>query len=145
MTIQPLSAANLNFLAGLVLELWPDCTFAEEYETYKSILNAADEICYLAEEQGKYIGFIHVNIRTDYVEGATGSPVAYIEALYVKPIYQQLGIGKKLVQAGADWSREKGCRQLASDTELTNAAGIAFHKSAGFDEANRVICFIRNI
>lgn len=145
MNIQPISSSNLNALAALAAALWPDSSFAEEYETFKNILDASDEICCLAEEQEQYIGFIHISIRTDYVEGATTAQVGYIEALYVIPGYQQLGIGKKLLRAGEEWSRQKGCRQLASDTELTNKAGIAFHKSAGFDEVNRVICFIKNI
>jgi aminoglycoside 6'-N-acetyltransferase I len=145
MEIQPLSPNNLNYLGRLVPELWPDCNFDEEYEDYKSILTSSNEICYLAKEQEIYIGFIHVTVRTDYVEGATALPVAYIEALYVQPGYQRLGIGKKLVSAGEEWARQKSCLQLASDTELNNLNGIDFHKKSGFEETNRIICFIKNI
>ncbi len=108
-------------------------------------MNAPNEICYLADEGGKYIGFIHVTIRKDYLEGATGARAVYIEGIYVIPVYQQLGVGKRLVQAGEDRSRKKGWRQLASETEGTNTADIAFHKSADFEEANRVICIIKSI
>ena len=145
MEIQQLSIENLKHLVELVLELWPDCTFDEEYESYKNILSSENEICYLVKEQGIYIAFTHFTIRTDYVEGATEFPVAYIEALFVKPDYQKLGIGKKLVSAGENWGRQKGCTQLASDTELTNLIGIDFHKKIGFDEVNRIVCFIKNL
>ncbi len=145
MEIQQLSENNLDDLIDLVLELWPDCTLDEEYESYRQILSSGNETCYLIEEQGIYIAFIHLTLRTDYVEGATDFPVAYIEALYVKPDYQKLGVGKKLVSAGESWSRQKGCRQLASDTELTNLSAIDFHKSIGFDEVNRIVCFVKEL
>ena len=143
MKIQQLSSENLQYLLELVLELWTDCSFDEEYETYKSILNAKNEICYLLKEKGIYIAFMHLTVRTDYVEGATEFPVAYIEALYVKPNYQRRGIGKKLLDAGENWSRKKGCKEIASDAGLGNSNAIAFHKKFGFEEANRVVCFIK--
>ncbi|GAB4016481.1 hypothetical protein GCM10028808_45060 [Spirosoma migulaei] len=145
MEIEQLSKANLTDLVRLVLELWTDCVFEEEYDNYERMLISDTEICYLIKEQETYIAFIHLTSRTDYVEGATDYPVAYIEALYVKPTYQQLGIGKKLVSAGENWSRQKGCKQLASDTELTNSSAIDFHKRIGFDEVNRIVCFVKEL
>lgn len=145
MEIEQLSTANLNDLVRLILELWPDCVFNEEYENYERILNADNEICYLIRDQETYIAFIHLTIRTDYVEGTTEFPVAYMEAVYVKPAYQKLGIGETLVRAGENWGRRKGCRQLASDTELTNSIAIDFHRKIGFEEVNRIVCFVRQL
>jgi aminoglycoside 6'-N-acetyltransferase I len=71
--------------------------------------------------------------------------VAYIEGLYVKPDYQKRAIGNQLVNAGAEWGRQKGCKQFASDTELNNEMSIEFHKKIGFSEANRIVCFIREL
>ena len=38
-----------------------------------------------------------------------------------------------------------GCREFASDCELTNKASLAFHLSLGFTEENRIICFKKNL
>ena len=54
-------------------------------------------------------------------------------------------IAKKLVELGENWGKEKGCTQYASDTEITNQQSIAFHKKVGFSEANRLVCFIKDI
>ena len=145
MPIEVLSAANLSAFTELVLELWPDCEFDEEYPYYQSLIDSENEICYLVREQEIYVAFLHVSMRTDYVEGATDFPVAYIEGLYVQPEYQKRGIGNQLVNAGAEWGRQKGCKQLASDTELSNRISIDFHKKIGFSEANRIVCFIKNL
>ncbi|KAA9347965.1 aminoglycoside 6'-N-acetyltransferase [Larkinella humicola] len=145
MTFEPLAIATVKPLTELALELWPDCTFDEEYDYYTSVVKAENEISYLVREQDQYIAFIHLTIRTDYVEGATGPPVAYLEAIYVKPAYQKRGIGRELVRMGQDWGKRNGCRHFASDAELTNAASIDFHRKAGFTEANRIVCFIKDL
>ncbi|MRS61973.1 GNAT family N-acetyltransferase [Larkinella terrae] len=145
MSFEPLSAATIGPLTELVLELWPDCRYEEEFENGETILNSANEVCYLASVNNTYIAFVHVTIRTDYVKGATDSPVAYLEAVYVKPGYQKHGIGRRLVAFGEEWAREKGCRQFASDTELTNTTSIDFHQKTGFSEVNRIVCFIKDL
>ena len=144
-TIEQLTINNLSFLVDLVLELWSECDFDEEYQTYKNIIELDDEVCYLLKENDTYIAFIHLTIRNDYVEGATNLPIAYIEALYVKPNYQRGGLGKKLIHEGELWAKQKGCFQFASDTELDNIKAIDFHKKAGFKEVNRIVCFVKNI
>ncbi|MEI7584938.1 aminoglycoside 6'-N-acetyltransferase [Runella sp.] len=145
MHTEVLSAANLTAFTELVLELWPDCEFDEEYPYYQSLIDSENEICYLAKEQENYVGFIHVSMRTDYVEGANDFLVAYLEGLYVKPEYQQRGIGHQLVNAGAEWGQKKGCKQFASDSELNNQMSIDFHKKIGFSEVNRIVCFIKEL
>ena len=43
------------------------------------------------------------------------------------------------------WAKERGCTEFASDCELDNAASLAFHLHAGFEEANRLICFAKRL
>lgn len=145
MTIEAISADNIRQLATLMLELWPDTSLEEEFNNCKALLDSKNEICYLAQTASTYIGFIQVAIRSDYVEGSSFSPVAYIEGIYVQDKYRHLGIGKQLIQKAMDWGIQKGCRQIASDTEADNIASIEFHKTAGFTEANRLVCFIKDL
>jgi aminoglycoside 6'-N-acetyltransferase I len=95
MTIEIFSANNVKQLTALALELWTDCFFEEELTYYQSLLDVENEVCYLAKVQSVYVGFIHVSLRAEYVEGADDSPVAYVEGLYVKPSYQKQGIAQK--------------------------------------------------
>jgi aminoglycoside 6'-N-acetyltransferase I len=145
MKIETFSAENVHQLTELALELWTDCDFEEELDYYKSLLDSESDTCFLAKAEDDYIGFIHVSIRNDYVEGASDFPIAYIEGLYVKPNYQKLGIGKKLTEMGESWGRKKGCKQIASDAELDNLSSIDFHKKMGFEEVNRVVCFVKEL
>lgn len=145
MKIEPLTIHNLRQLSELVMELWEDCEIEEEFENYKKVINSENEICYLGKIQENYAAFVHVSVRHDYVEGAADLPVAYIEGIYVKPNYQNQGIAKRMMTAAENWARQKGFKQLASDALLTNSAGIDFHKKIGFQEVERIVCFIKDI
>jgi len=145
MDFEQINKNNLQELTHLMISLWPDCDFEEELLNCQKILSATDETSFLVKDQGTYIGFIQLSIRTDYVEGAEPGPVAYIEGIYLDAAYRKSGIGKTLVQMGEDWGKEKGCRQYASDVELHNVNSIDFHKKIGFEEVNRVVCFFKEI
>jgi len=143
--MEPISVHNLKPVAQMMLELWPDSSLEEELESCKGILNSKDEACYLLKNDEVYVAFIHVTLRHDYVEGAETSPVGYIEGIYVREAYRHLGLGRQLIIAAEDWAKQKGCKQLASDTALDQTASIEFHKRSGFSEVNRIVCFIKEL
>lgn len=145
MIAEPILQNNLLPLVHLMLGLWPDSSFDEELAGCHTILTNENETCYLIKNEEEYIAFIHITIRFDYVEGADDSPVAYIEGMFVKEAFRHLGVGQKLITLAADWGRQKNCRQLASDTEVTNTGSIDFHLKSGFTEANRIVCFIKEL
>ncbi|GKX67306.1 aminoglycoside 6'-N-acetyltransferase [Inconstantimicrobium mannanitabidum] len=135
---------NLETLIKLSLELWPHHIYEEIEEEYKA-LNSANNAFFLFKEDNMYIGFIHVSLRHDYVEGSNSSPVGYVEGIYVKEEYRGKGIAKSLVKSGEEWAATKGCTEMASDIEAQNHVSYDFHKSIGFKEVNRIICFIKDI
>ncbi|SFO88066.1 aminoglycoside 6'-N-acetyltransferase I [Chitinophaga sp. YR627] len=145
MTTEKLSSDNINHLIPLVLKLWPDCVAEEEHVYFSGMIAAEQDVCYLVKFDHVYIAFIHVSVRNDYVEGAEDLPVAYIEGIYVTPDYQRKGVAKHLVKVAEDWALEKGIKQIASDTSVSNDQAIAFHKGLGFSEVERIVCFIRTL
>ena len=135
---------DLDEWLKLTLALWPDSDSNELREILINIHQSAKEDGFIVRnDQGVAIGFMNLSLRTDYVPGATKFPVAFLEGIYVQPAYQQRGIGQMLVQRAEQWARDKGCLELASDVELSNSTGKAFHKKAGFEEVERVIQFIK--
>lgn len=127
------------------LKLWPDHSFDEMHESFLEILHSEKETAFLCRVGQLYAGFIQVSIRVDYVEGSDSSPVGYVEGIYVEESYRMLGIAKKLLARGERWAQARGCVQMGSDIEQHNAASYDFHTSVGFEEANRIICFIKDI
>lgn len=145
MNVEELSLSNVRYLTELVLELWPDCEFEEEYEEYRKRIGLENEICYLIKEQEHYIAFIHLTIRNDYVEGAENLPIAYLEGIYVRPDFRKKGVAKKLIVVAEEWVKQKGLGQIASDAPITNLSSIEFHTKTGFSEVERIVCFVKNL
>ncbi len=46
---------------------------------------------------------------------------------------------------GKEFGKEKKCTEFASDCELDNEDSLKFHLAMGFEEANRIICFRKEI
>lgn len=57
--------------------------------------------------------------------------------------YRKQGIARELLSKCDKWAKEKGCLEFASDCELNNVQSLRFHLNAGFEQANRTICFTK--
>jgi aminoglycoside 6'-N-acetyltransferase I len=109
------------------------------------LVKSGDAAVFLAFSGSTTCGFAQCGLRQDYVEGTHSNPVGYLEGIYVKPEYRKSGCAKLLLAACESWAREQGCAEFASDCELTNEDSLRFHLNVGFREANRIICFTKNL
>ena len=143
--VRKAESADLDNLTGLALKLWPDHERAALMSELKDILAKEDAAFFLAEKDGKQVGFAQCQLRRDYVEGTESSPVGYLEGIFVEEEARGSGIARSLLSACESWAREQGCREFASDCQLTNTGSLSFHLALGFEEANRIICFTKKL
>lgn len=131
-------------IARLASKMWSSSAeqLQPEFEALILNPNAAVFVC---TADNDIIGFAQCQLRRDYVEGTASSPVGYLEGVFVEESYRQRGYGKLLVCACEQWAKEKGCTEFASDCELDNSRSLAFHLHSGFKEANRIICFVKEL
>lgn len=146
MNIIEVTQADFEEWLNLALELWTDYSTEEMQVSLTEILHAPRQSAVLVRtEAGSAIAFMNLSLRGDYVPGATQSPVAFVEGIYVKPEYQKQGVGRALVQYAEQWAQAQGCVELASDALLESTASHAFHKQVGFQEVERLVAFIKPI
>lgn len=136
---------NYKEVTKLALLLWPDNELQCFEEEFKSMLASKDALSVLAYDEDEAVAFAQCQLRYDYVEGTDSSPVGYLEGIYVKEAYRGNGLAKQLLRESEKWAKEKGCSEFASDCELDNVDSLKFHLGAGFEEANRIICFTKKI
>lgn len=91
------------------------------------------------------MGFAQCQLRHDYVEGTETSPVGYLEGIFIREGFRHRGFAKELLQECEKWAKEQNCSEFASDCELTNSDSLQFHLMMGFEEANRIICFKKEL
>jgi aminoglycoside 6'-N-acetyltransferase I len=145
MEIRKATVDDINIVIQLALLLYNDNTFNDLLYKMKVTLSNENNVVFLAYENLKYVGFAHCSLRYDYVEGTKSGNVGYLEGILVIEEYRNKGISKMLVEYCESWAKEKGCTEFASDCELNNTNSYNFHLKIGFDEANRIICFKKNL
>lgn len=135
---------TLPDVAALAAKLWrhPAGELAAEFS---DLLEQGDAALFLARQSGEAVGFAQCQLRHDYVEGTSTSPVGYLEGVYVERAHRNRGVAAALLRACEAWAKGQGCTEFASDCELENADSLRFHQSLGFREANRIICFTKKL
>lgn len=141
MKIRKADSADIPAIARLMRSLWPHHTAAEMEAELTEMIGSEEAAFFLAGD----MGFAQCQLRHDYVEGTDSSPVGYLEGIYVAEDCRHQGIARELLRACESWAKEKGCREFASDCELTNTQSLKFHLNVGFSEANRIICFTKKL
>ncbi|MFJ4197441.1 aminoglycoside 6'-N-acetyltransferase [Pseudomonas sp. NPDC089534] len=125
--------------------LWPDASEHEHRDDIEQQLKAPQRyinfVAYDAQEQP--VGLAEASLRNDYVNGTDSSPVVFLEGIYVVPQQRRHGVAARLIEQVAQWGRENGCAEMASDTGLDNLVSQATHKALGFEETERVVYFRR--
>lgn len=132
-------------MAALAVRMWRGSTPDELTADFRQLVAKEDAAVFLLREDGQNVGFAQCQLRRDYVEGTDSSPVGYLEGIYIDEAYRRRGCARELLTVCEQWARDKGCTEFASDCELDNTDSLAFHLSVGFEEANRVICFVKRL
>ena len=84
---------------------------------------------YVAEDDGRVVGWIHVSAE----ESLTDEPKSLIDALIVGEGVRSRGIGRLLVAEAESWAAARGHRTLRVRTRVTRERAHNFYRKAGFE------------
>jgi aminoglycoside 6'-N-acetyltransferase I len=127
--------------------LWPHAAgeHAREIDDFLAGRSAfIDETLVCEVEDGTLVGFVELRVR-NYAEGSDRPAVPFVEGWYVDPAYRRRGVGALLIAHAEQWARSLGYSELGSDTEVDNTASIAAHRALGFEEMDRIVCFLKTL
>jgi len=141
----PQNRKDAEMLADLVKIVWPEHTEEALTRILREYMSSDESAVFTEKRDEEYIGAALCCLRHDYVEGCETSPVGYLEGIYIEEKYRKMGYAKELLAMCEKWAKEKGCSEFASDCELINEASYEFHMKVGFTEANRIICFTKQL
>jgi aminoglycoside 6'-N-acetyltransferase I len=145
MRIEAATAKTLKDWLELRQILWSWAESEHSAEILAALANP-DAVTFLAhDDQGQIIGFAEATLRHDYVNGCSTSPVGFLEGIYVREANRKQGVARALVKAVEDWTRERGCRELASDAWIDDSNSHRMHRALGFSETERVVYFRKSL
>ncbi len=136
---------DAQVIAEMAIQMWTDHVLEDLREEIRELVMNDDAVCFIKYVDDKPIAFAQCQLRHDYVEGTESSPVGYLEGIFVWEGYRKQGFAAELLSECEKWAKEKGCKEFASDCELGNTDSVRFHMSLGFEEANRIICFRKDL
>lgn len=144
-TIRKAVAADTGAAVDLAVRLWEHHTANELEEELRRVICLTQAAVFIAYCGNIAIGFAQCQLRFDYVEGTSSSPVVYLEGLYVDEMYRGRQVASRLLHECEVWAAAMGCSEFASDCDLDNVKSLQFHLKSGFIEANRIICFVKQL
>jgi aminoglycoside 6'-N-acetyltransferase I len=139
------AADDLETVTALLNKLYKHSSYRELLQENELLISSATDAIFFANTYEAPVGVAHVSIRTDCVSGTNSGNVGFLEGVYVEPKHRKNGIAKQLVAICENWAVGKGCREFASDCMLDNTDSYKFHIAIGFREAQRLICFVKDI
>ncbi len=146
MVVRKATQSDVPHWARMRDALWPDSISTNTIEIEQYFSNQANHIkeCFLVIADETPVGFIELNIRS-YAEGSDQAEIPYVEGWFVDATYRGRGLGKSLMDEAETWAKAKGFTEIASDAELNNSGSIGAHNKLGFEETDRIVCFLKQL
>ncbi|MGY8641218.1 MAG: GNAT family N-acetyltransferase [Verrucomicrobiales bacterium] len=145
--VRLMTEADIDAWELLQTELYGHEENAQDGLTHRDVEDLSGDLkdaIFLAFENGNPIGFVQLSLR-DHVDGCLGSPVAYVDGLFVKPKDRGKGAGVELIEQAQQWATDHSCAELATDAEIDDLAAQDFHRAMGFEETNRIVQFRKTV
>ena len=143
--IRAATLEDIQKVADLAIQMWKTHTIEELTQGFYDYISKEKGILFLAIVDGCAVGFAQCGLRHDYVEGTVSNPVGYLEGVFVKEEYRKRGLAREMLEECQKWAKRQNCVEFASDCELDNDDSLRFHIKMGFAEANRIICFTKQL
>jgi aminoglycoside 6'-N-acetyltransferase I len=90
-------------------------------------------------------GFLEVGLRSCADGCDRTHPVGYVEGWYVAESHRRNGVGAALLRTAEEWARAQGCREIASDTPVSNTLSQHVHESLGFQVPERAVLYRKTL
>jgi aminoglycoside 6'-N-acetyltransferase I len=143
--------ADREVLGKLRHALWPESSAEHHEEELVPILAGKSPgvmpLTYFVAENvdGEVLGFVEVGLRSTADGCDWERAVGYVEGWYVAEAHRRRGVGGLLIAAAENWAREKGCTDMASDTQVGNEQALHAHLRLGYEIAERAILFRKKL
>lgn len=129
---------GLVFLLEVLFSIEKDFTFNTDKQKrgLRLLLQKSEATVLVAERQGRIIGMCTAQLLVSTAEGGTS---ALVEDVVVLPAWQTQGIGKKLMEAIAEWSTLQGATRIQLLADCNNTRALGFYNQIGYNPTD-LIC-----
>jgi GNAT superfamily N-acetyltransferase len=127
--IRPMRAGDAEAVAVLAGQLGYPSSTQEVHERMRHVLGRDDAAALVAEDAGRVIAWLHVEMRRSLV----ADHEAQVMALVVDEACRSRGIGAAMMAAAEDWARRQGADRLRVGSRVTRTDAHRFYERLGYD------------
>jgi ribosomal protein S18 acetylase RimI-like enzyme len=117
-----------------VVDLWRSCNLVASYNDpaadFRLAMAGCNSTLLLAEEGGRISGSVMVGH-----DGHRG----WLYYVASSPGHRQQGTGRKIVEAGEQWLRDRNISKVQLMIRPTNATVVPFYERLGYENAPRIL------
>jgi GNAT superfamily N-acetyltransferase len=128
--IRPAKTADAPRLAELTGQLGYPATAAQVRQRLRAVKQTPRHVIFVAESsRDGVIGWLHVS-RVPLLESEIR---AEVNGLIVAEGQRSLGAGARLLEAGEDWARKQGCKEMSVRSNVIRERAHKFYERNGFE------------
>ncbi|PRQ00496.1 GNAT family N-acetyltransferase [Enhygromyxa salina] len=107
-------------------------------EYFEALLADPNTLMIGAWVEAELAGYAHAILReVEHLGIHVGRRYVLIDNFAVGPRWQRRGVGRALVDAVADWAKQRGATDLELEVWEVNAGAIRFYEEIGFEPQRR--------
>lgn len=131
--------------------LWPDETSSGHEAFARAVVDGRPTstlpvaMFVATNDDREILGFVDVGLRSHADGCDERRAVGFIEGWYVVPAARSRGVGRALIAAAEQWSRQQGCAEMASDTWIDAEDSQRAHLALGFEVVDRCVHFRKTL
>ncbi len=112
----------------------------ELVERLLEILGNAEAAIFVAESDGRLMGFAEVYFRQDGANTAViGHKYGYLQSLMVSEKVRAMGIGKQLLQQAEKWAQGKGAEEMRLEIWDFEQGPLKFYEKLAYKTLKRTL------
>jgi GNAT superfamily N-acetyltransferase len=117
---------------------WEEFDSARLTGSLKEILSDPRATLFVAEDEGRLVGFAEVYIREDEPDPARITRVyGHLQSLMVADGWRNQGVGRRLVRAAEAWAQKEGASEVRLDTWEFPGDPVRFYERIGYRTLKR--------
>ena len=141
MQTRPMQATDAPEVATLSGELGYPAAERDVAERWKRLTRRADHAMFVADEDGRVAGWVHVHDDWTLESGRA----AELMGLVVSEARRGSGIGRALVAEAERWARDRGCPRLRVRSNVIREDAHRFYDTLGYERVKRQEIFDKRL
>ena len=112
----------------LLAQLGYELNANEVERRYNAVRERGEHAVFVAEENGRIIGFLHLYERPAFDK----PPEVIVQAIVIDQSLRRTGIGKTIMRMAERWALERGYSSIALTSNISRSVAHSFYNRLGY-------------